>query len=118
MSIIIRGMEMPENCSVCPLSKLSPTGESLVCNATLFHVPWDERSEDCPLLPLPEKHGRLVDVDELQKVKFHPLPYTHITPSDVHAESYKRGWNDAIDAITEDAPTVVKAEEEEVCTKI
>ena len=49
---------------------------------------------------------RLIDADELEKVKFHPLPYTHITPTDVNAEAYKRGWNDAIDAIMSEADTI------------
>lgn len=48
---------------------------------------------------------RLIDADALDKVKFHSLPYTHITPSDADAESYKRGWNDAIDAIMSAAST-------------
>jgi len=46
------------------------------------------------------------DVNVLNSIKFHPLPYTHITPSDVDAESYKRGWNDVIDSIIESAPTI------------
>ena len=49
---------------------------------------------------------RLIDADELLKCKFHPLPYTHITPTDVNAESYKRGWNDALDAVADNAPTI------------
>ena len=49
---------------------------------------------------------RLIDADELLKCKFHPLPYTHITPTDVDAEAYKRGWNDALDAVADDAPTI------------
>lgn len=49
---------------------------------------------------------KLIDADALDKVKYHPLPYTHITPSDADAESYKRGWNDAIDAIMSEAPTI------------
>lgn len=49
---------------------------------------------------------RLIDADELGKVKFHPLPYTHIVPNGENAQSYERGWNDAIDAIIENAPTV------------
>ena len=49
---------------------------------------------------------RLIDADELEKSKFHSLPYTHIIPRDVEAESYKTGWNDAIDAIIADAPVV------------
>jgi len=48
---------------------------------------------------------RLIDADKISEAKFHPLPYTHITPTDVDAESYKRGWNDAIDAIITEEPT-------------
>lgn len=52
---------------------------------------------------------RPIDADELSKVKFHPLPYTHIVPADLlkeQTEAYERGWNDAIDAIIENAETV------------
>lgn len=49
---------------------------------------------------------RIIDADALKAVKFHPLPYTHIVPTDADAESYKWGWNDAIDAIIESAPTI------------
>lgn len=49
---------------------------------------------------------RLIDADNLESAKFHPLPYTHIVPKDTDAESYKRGWNDAIDAIVENEPKV------------
>lgn len=51
---------------------------------------------------------RYIDADELPKVKFHPLPYTHIVPSDLkglQTDAYERGWNDAIDAIVENAET-------------
>lgn len=52
---------------------------------------------------------RLIDADELNKVKFHELPYTHIVPADLlkhQTEAYERGWNDAIDAIVESADTI------------
>lgn len=49
---------------------------------------------------------RLIDADNLESIKFHSLPYTHITPTDADAESYKRGWNDAIDSIIENEPTI------------
>ena len=49
--------------------------------------------------------SRYIAVDELNLAKFHPLPYTHITPADIKdVEAYERGWNDAIDAIIENAP--------------
>ena len=50
--------------------------------------------------------ARYIDADKLSRAKFHPLPYTHIIPADIKdAEAYERGWNDAIDAIIESAPT-------------
>lgn len=49
---------------------------------------------------------RLIDGDALAKVKFHGYPEIEITPSDVNAEAYKRGWNDAIDAIIENGPSI------------
>lgn len=52
---------------------------------------------------------RLIDADELDKVKFHELPYTNIVPADLlkhQTEAYERGWNDAIDAIIESADTI------------
>ena len=49
---------------------------------------------------------RLIDADTLAKVKFHGYPEIEITPSDVNAEAYKRGWNDAIDAIIENGPSI------------
>lgn len=51
----------------------------------------------------------VIDENLLNSIKFHPLPYTHITPSDADAESYKRGWNDAIDSIIENTPTIEPA---------
>ena len=47
---------------------------------------------------------KYIDADTLKSAKFHPLPYTHIVPDDVNAESYKRGWNDALDAAAEELP--------------
>ena len=46
MSILIKGMEMPKNCSECPL---------VVCLSV---------ESDCPLVPVPP-HGRLIDADAL-----------------------------------------------------
>lgn len=50
---------------------------------------------------------RMIDADELYRAKFHGV--AEIVPPDEHSpESYKRGWNDAIDAITDESctPTV------------
>lgn len=47
--ILIRGMEMPKNCMECPF---------VICLNT---------KDNCPLVPLPEGHGRLIDADELDE---------------------------------------------------
>lgn len=53
---------------------------------------------------------RYIDADALRKIKFHPLPYQYVVPSDVDKESYVRGWNDVIDGIIETMPTADVAE--------
>lgn len=57
--VLIRGMEMPTRCGECLLAKLSPTGESIICNYMLSRVSWEERPFDCPLVHVPP-HGRLI----------------------------------------------------------
>ena len=49
---------------------------------------------------------RLIDADVLRAVKFHALPYTHIHALGAEPQSYEMGWNDAVDAIMDCAPTV------------
>ena len=53
---------------------------------------------------------RLIDADALKAIRFHYLPYSQIVPADCDTDekvyAYKLGWNDAIDAIVESAPTV------------
>ena len=61
MSVLIKGMEMPEDCFSCPLK------EEGFCNITNAYAgEINERNSDCPLVELPEHHGRLIDADELK----------------------------------------------------
>lgn len=53
-----------------------------------------------------ERIMRLIEADALVKIKFHGYPELEIVPSGVNAEAYKRGWNDAIDAIIECEPSI------------
>ena len=57
------------------------------------------------------KTMRLIDADALAAHMFHGYG-TEITPVDIDAETYKLGWNDAIEAIMDNAPTI----EPEQCT--
>ena len=78
MSILIKGMEMPENCDKCIYSAWSNFYQIYVCNAVRKNEPvlFDKkqvkstdtvrsnRADNCPLIPVPE-HGRLGDLDAL-----------------------------------------------------
>lgn len=63
MSILIKGMQMPEDCFSCPLR------EEGFCNITKEYAgKLYERNGDCPLVELPEHHGRLIDADEMKNL--------------------------------------------------
>ena len=64
MSILIKGMEMPTCCCVCPCFN----DEYCYCQAAdkdLGSIPIDHRHPDCPLVSVPP-HGRLIDADVLK----------------------------------------------------
>ena len=109
MSVLIKGMEMPKNCGECLLAKLSPTGESLICNYMLSRVSWEERPFDCPLVPVRE-HGRLIDADELEH------DFREDAKDAWNKEASPISWADAFDELADmvaDAPTIIPAEQAE-----
>lgn len=78
MSVLIKGMEMPENCKECRIS--FDIGQEWLCQLCTDSNPiaegaefWREcgdgsdehRPDWCPLIPVPP-HGRLGDLDELE----------------------------------------------------
>ena len=84
MSVFIKGMEMPKNCGTCKAHFLS--GNDYVCCCLTDRIPKSvakfhnskidldarkksieavQRPEWCPLVELPEWHGRLIDADAL-----------------------------------------------------
>lgn len=55
MSIMIKGMKMPERCAKCFLKS--------ICDKRLY---MERRPENCPIIEIPDKHGRLIDADALK----------------------------------------------------
>ena len=60
MSILIKGIDKPTDCGVCPF------GDFGYCNVK------GERNtsesgidDDCPLVEIPTPHGRLIDIDDI-----------------------------------------------------
>lgn len=111
--ILIRGMEMPKDCPHCEFAAIgyaSPMSSdcTLYCRAVdkfkdcateiLKDKPYEvishynDRPDWCPLVPLPEGHGRLGDLDALMK--------------NIGDVSYKG----AVRRVLMSAPTIVPAE--------
>ena len=71
MSVIVKGVGMPSCCGMCPMAHRNFDGNEtrLACYALCKWAREDEavRRDDCPLVELPEKHGDLIDKNELLK---------------------------------------------------
>lgn len=97
MSILIKNVQMPKNCSDCPLNydmmSCMITGTRFWSDTLMDFDCQESRLYDCPLVEIPDKHGRIIDEDEI------------IIPS-------LSSWADQVivaDAI-QDAPTVIEAD--------
>ena len=104
MSILIKGVEMPESCMACPFSVSVNFGA--VCCPTHTTIPDSKLFNDvgeptdrqpwCPLIEI-QKHGRLIDADALIE-RYMP---------DMNRQIY--GGNFIFDI--EHMPTIIEAEE-------
>ena len=63
MSILIRGVQIPENCNKCPC--YWNWGYYQECQVLRKTISLSGRREDCPLVEIPTHHGRLIDEKEL-----------------------------------------------------
>lgn len=69
MSILIQGMDMPLRCFNCPFETYYHGKNRCLANRGKT-IEWEighDRGRNCPLVPLPEWHGRLGDLDALQE---------------------------------------------------
>ena len=100
MSILVRGVKLPESCSRCDMSaQISmPSGDIIRCRfgkivKTPINDPYDvsnRRFFNCPLVALPDKHGRLIDENEVRIVMNWLL-----------TQPQRPTWNDLYHAIQE-----------------
>lgn len=106
--LLIKGMEMPKDKPL--IIKINPDG---AVSST-----FDNDYRKYAAIPVPP-HGRLIDADEISEHKYTTMPpyrreYCDGKPkSEDEVVAFKFGWNSAIDAITENAPTIIEAEEGE-----
>lgn len=71
--ILIRGMEMPKTCQICRTAKFDRIVGCEEWDGLSIAQRMYMRRETCPLVHLPEGHGRCIDADALQEEfkKFH-----------------------------------------------
>ena len=120
MSVVVKGMKMPESCGACKLSAQVSMSLGAVMRCRLLGVvgtsssdPYDvlnKRHPNCPLVALPNKHGRLVDADAFKVCLRNALKQTRNAYSDKGewAETITEQFCDAID----DQLTIVESEDE------
>lgn len=107
MSILIKGMKMPSACCDCDLlpEEIEWDGQ-WECPITekIVHKYVEERKgkpPDCPLVEVPEPHGRLIDADALSSQFHKDTGRLHLITT--------HGF---VSECIEDAPTVIEAEEQ------
>ncbi len=117
MSVLIKGMNMPKSCDICPFSK---TNDDLMSDDYRFRYcdfPYigyfvtdyeESRHPACPLTPVPP-HGRLIDADALRARMYHEAFDT-----DTPMQRWESGcWirYKLFERTEEAAPTIIPAEE-------
>lgn len=70
MSVIIKDMEMPEKCTACGYFYYEPLLGIQRCKLTNLFIEGysGDFPKSCPIVGLPEHHGRLIDADRLMRV--------------------------------------------------
>ena len=61
------------------------------------------------MIEIPDQHGRLIDADALAEHKFVCIPHVSINGKDA-GTAYRLGWNTAIEAVMENAETIIGGE--------
>ena len=106
MDILIKGMDMPCMCCLCPCHDWDMETNRYYCQALKDEpriIDENTRRNDCPLVEVPTPHGRLIDADKvLSEIR-----------EIVKADTERGKITFAVDIFRpiNNAPTVIDAEE-------
>ena len=102
MSSLIKGMEIPESCAKCSF------GDGYSCYATGYIVQdydWENKRADfCPLIEIPDGHGRLIDADAVER----NLVKMQMAQKGVVGHGIRKSR-----AVVRDMPTIIPADDKE-----
>lgn len=114
MSVLIKGMEMPTVCieggwyGNCPMDRLWCAQRFAPEGYTMRQINADRQDklpDWCPLRPLPEKHGRLIDADDMERFM------SDTVQGDIRQYPYSDTLWDMAFKWIDSRPTIVEAEE-------
>ena len=113
MSILIKGMEMPESCYYCPFAD-GVWQKNKRCLINGKEMPRDGRDVQqnhisCPLIELPP-HGRLIDADALDEA----FSAIRFDGNNLRHWGDRPNWclqGNEVESLIDDAPTIIEAEE-------
>ena len=106
MSILIRSMAMPKNCAECKMWCICECLNDFEDFESICYAVEDGdliRDKNCPLVEIKEPHGRLIDIKSVKNGKF-----------TIVEDAYQAWWNGVLEAVIENAPTVIEAEGENI----
>ena len=114
MSVLIKGMEMPENCRDCEFWCMCRNPHRMYCKSINRQLEADEENEigkkrlsDCSLIEVPAPHGDLIDRDALNIGEYER------EDDDSGTLEISLGGLLSLYHKVIDAPTVIEAEETE-----
>lgn len=124
MSIIVKGMKMPENCHECEFVDILPT---CPCNKMADDDFWNnvslaiERHKDCPFLVVPP-HGDLIDrdalIEDLERQCKEVFRIDAVSPDDywitrneAYNEALWKSWVESFGEYLKTRPTIIERED-------
>ena len=112
MSVLIKGMEMPETCEDCIFFTSKPVSRCTLLGNIISSFD-DDRLSDCPMVEIETPHGRLIDADTIMEQwgLDKATKYRNETAEQQHF-SYSTMMMYEIADILDDAPVVIEAEGE------
>lgn len=110
MSIVVLGMEMPGSCAKCRIKYW--INNDPYCPIIKSSLKWNKYSSGewtgvdkrCPLRPLPDKHGRLIDADDMERFM------SDTVQGDIRQYPYSDTLWDMAFKWIDSRPTIVEAE--------
>lgn len=113
MSVLIKGMKMPEKCGSCDLFHVeSPMHCTVVKGHKTVGAPYGmPRPYWCPLVEIPEPHGRLIDGDALDTRVRQAGGMGNV--EEECTEDFNDGVLFVLDYFVKNAPTVITREDGE-----